>query len=487
MSDNLRAKAISGVSWSAIDTFGGQGIGFIVNLILARLLGPEAYGIIGICGIFIAIFTTLVDNGFSTSLIRKKDVVNDDYNTMFLTNMIFSFILYGILFFSSPAISVFFNNPELVPVLRVMGLLLLLQALSIVQNTIITKRIDFRTRSISSLIAAFVGGSFSIICAFSGFGVWSLVVYQLSKQLLFNICLWTMNKWIPTLHFNLNSFRYMWGFGWKMSLSSLLSTFWDQLYQTTVGKVYSPATLGQYSRAQDFANIFSASIPGIVTRVSFPVIADVQDDTERMISVYRRIIKVTMLITAVSMLSMAAVAEPMIYVLIGDQWHEAATYLPLICITFSMGPLQAINLNMLKVLGRSDIFLYLEIIKKVVCIIPIILGIFINIYWMLIGGIFTGIICYFLNSYYSGKKLHYTSWMQLKDVAPSYGLGLAIAVSIFFLKFLPFNYYAIFVIQILVGIAVFFIICEKTKMEEYIETKGIAIAYLKKMKLINNK
>jgi len=477
----LKEKTVKGVGWSAIDAFGGQGIGFIVQLVLARLLGPEAYGIIGICGIFIAIFGTLVDNGFSTSLIRKKSVSNDEYNTMFITNMVFSFFFYLLLFLCAPYISVFFNKNDLTPILRVMGLLLILQGFSIVQNTIVTKRIDFKTRSIASLISAFLGGAAAIICAYLGMGVWALVVYQLSKQVVFNICLWFYNKWLPSMRFNKESFKYMWGFGWKMTLSSLLETIWNQLYHATVGKFYSPTTLGQYTRAQDFANIFSASIPGILTRVSFPVIADVQDDVPRMMSVYRRIIKTTMFVTAVSLLSMAAIAEPMIYVLIGEQWHEAATYLPFICISFTLGPMSALNLNMLKVQGRSDIFLYLEIVKKIIGVIPIFLGIFINIYWMLIGSIIISVICFFLNSYYTGKRLHYTSWMQIKDVAPSYGVGLAIALSVCFLKYLPIPMFAILLLQLIIGAGVFFVLCEIIKMEEYYSIKEVAVRFLTKI------
>lgn len=481
MAENLKGKTVKGVGWSAIDTFGGQGIGFIVNLILARLLGPEAYGIIGICGIFITIFSTLIDNGFSTSLIRKKDVGNEEYNTMFLTNMAVSLFFYLVLFLCAPSISSFFNNETLVPILRVMGVLLLLQALSIVQNTIITKRIDFKTRAISSLIASIIGGSAAICGAYAGLGVWALVIYQLSKQFVFNICLWILNKWWPSLHFSKDSFKYMWGFGWKMTLSSLLDTTWSQLYQATVGKFYSPATLGQYSRAQDFANIFSASIPGIITKVSFPVIADVQDDLPRMMSVYRKIIKTTMFVTAICMLSMAAISEPLIYVLIGEQWHEASTYLPLICISFSFGPLSAINLNMLKVQGRSDIFLYLEIIKKVIAVAPILLGVFINIYWMLIGSIVIGIISYFMNSYYTGRKLKYTAWMQIKDVAPSYGIGFIIAISVFFIKYIPIPYIWILILQLVIGSFVFIVVCEWTHLEEYSELKSIIMPYLKKI------
>jgi O-antigen/teichoic acid export membrane protein len=211
----------------------------------------------------------------------------------------------------------------------------------------------------------------------------------------------------------------------------------------------------------------------IIQRVSYPVLAELQDDQERMVNGYRKIIKMTMFVTAVSMISMGAVAEPLIYCLIGPQWHEAASYLPLICISLSLYPLHAINLNMLQVQGRSDLFLILEIIKKAIAIGPICLGIFVGIQWMLVGSIVTGFVSFFLNSYYTGKKLQYSSWMQLRDVAPSYAVAFIIALAVYFLKLLPISYFIILPIQILVGIVVGFTVCELFKLSEYTDLKHI--------------
>lgn len=483
MSDiSLKDKTVSGVGWSAADTFLGQGVTFLVGLVLARILTPAEYGLIGIVTVFTTILTGIVDSGFSNSLIRKQHVSDDDYNTMFLTNLLFSVVLFGLLFLSAPWIAVFFKRPELVALTRVMGLVLIFQAFSIVQGTILSKRLDFKTKTKASLIAAVISGVVGIGMAFMGFGVWSLVGQILSKQLLKTLCLWFFNRWWPKLKFSVDSFRYMWGFGWKLMLSGLLGNIWNQLYQVVVGRFYSPATLGQYSRSKEYSSIFSSNLTAVVQRVSYPVLAEIQDDKTRMLAAYRRVIKATMFVAAVLMVSMGAVAETLIYCLIGPQWHEAATYLPLICLSMSMYPIHAINLNMLQVQGRSDIYLYLEIVKKVIAIGPICLGIFVNIYWMLIGTIITGIIAFFLNSYYTGKKIGYSSWMQLKDIAPSYGLSLLIALSVYFFKFLPLSNWIILPIQIVVGVIVFFIFCEKTKMEEYMEVKGIALQYLSKLK-----
>lgn len=476
--ESLRNKTVKGVGWSFADSILGQGITFIVGLVLARLLSPDEYGLIGIITIFIVVFNGIVDSGFSNALIRKQDCTEEDYNTMFFVNMAMSIVLFVILFFCAPFISTFFKRPELTPLTRVMGSMMIFNALSLVQVTILTKRIDFKTKTKASLISAIVSGAIGIGMAFAGCGVWALVGQQLTKQLSYSLILWSLNWWWPRLKFNLSSFKYMWGFGWKLLVSGLLNNIWNQLYQIVVGKFYSPATLGQYTRSKQFASIFSENLTSVVQRVSFPALSEIQDKQERMVAAYRKVIKITMFVTAISMFFLGAVAEPLLYCLIGPQWHEAATYLPLICVSLSLYPLHAINLNMLQVQGRSDIFLYLEIIKKILAIFPICIGIFFDIYWMLCASILNGIISFFLNSWYTGKSLGYSSLQQLRDIAPSYGMASLVAISVFFLKYLPLSNWIIFPIQIIVGSGVIFCLCILTKNEEYKEVKEMVISII---------
>lgn len=487
MAESLTNRTIKGVGWSAADAFLGQGVTFLVGIILARLLSPAEYGLIGICSIFIVVLTGIVDSGFSTALIRKQDTTDDDYNTMFITNLVISIILFFCLYGSAPFVSQFFSRPELTALVRVMGLILIIQALSITQVTILTKRIDFKTKTKASLISAVTSGIIGVGMAFMGYGVWALVGQQLSRQVLYTLCLWIFNRWLPYLRFNRDSFHYMWGFGWKMMLSGLLNNIWSQLYQVVVGKYYSPATLGQYTRANEYASLFSMNFTSIIQRVTYPALSEVQNNKERMVAAYRRVIKLSMFVAAVCMISLGAVSEPFIYCIIGPQWHMAATFLPFICLSMSLYPLHAINLNMLQVQGRSDIFLILEIIKKIVTIFPLALGIFVDIYWMLIGSIFTGIIFFYLNTYHTGKELGYTSWMQIKDISRSYGVAFAVSLSVYFLKFLPFSNWVIFPTQVVVGSLVLILICEIAKIEEYMELKGIASSALGKFMKRNNK
>ena len=482
MNESLKDKTIRGTFWSAADAFLGQGVMFLIGIILARLLTPSEYGLIGIVLIFTFILSGVVDSGFSNALIRKKDTTDADYNTMFITNMVFSVVLFLLLFIVSPLIAQFFGRYELIDLCRVMGVILIIQALSITQVTILTKQIDFKTKTKASLISAVVSGVVGIGMAYTGFGVWALVGQQLSRSLLYTVVLWLLVRWYPKMSFSLESFHYMWGFGWKLMLAGLLNNIWNQLYQVIVGKFYSPATLGQYSRSKEYATIFSSNLTTIIQRVSYPALAEVQDDTERMVMAYRKIIKVSMFVTTVSMISLSAVSDPLIYCLIGPQWAEAASYLPLICMAMVLYPLHSINLNMLQIQGRSDIFFILEIIKKIIGVIPLLLGIFVNIYMMLWGGVVTGIIAFFLNSYYTGKKLNYSSWMQLRDISESFVLSFIIGIAVYFLKFIPVSYWIVLPLQILVGAITFFTICEKSRMEEYLELKTIVKNFIDKIR-----
>lgn len=470
---SLKEKATIGTIWSALDAFAGYGVTFIVGIVLARLLSPDEYGLIGICLIFNTVLSGIVDCGLGNALVRKTNVTNDDYNTMFYTNMVISLVLYALLFFSAPYISLFFNRSELIWLVRITGLVIVVNAFSLVQGTIITKALDFKIKTKASIISGCISGIVGIIMAISGCGVWSLVSQNLTKAIVNSICLWLFNGWRPSIIFNISSLKYMWGFGWKILVSGLLDRLWQQINQIVVGKFYSPATLGQYTKSHEYANIFSQNITTVVQRVSFPTLSQVQNDSKRLVNVYRQFIKLSMFITVILMVNLAAISEPFIYCLIGPQWHQAAEYLPLICLIMSLYPMHSLNLNLLQVLGRSDIFLRVEVYKKIIGILPLIIGIYMNIMWMLIASLVVSIISFYINSYYVGKLLGYSPLSQLKDVLPAYLLSLASALIIYPLKFLPLSYWLILPIQVVLGFIIIIYVCEKKSNSEYVELKRI--------------
>ena len=340
MSESLKDKTVKGVGWSFADNIANTGVSFVVGLVLARLLTPEEYGLIGIITIFIMVFNSIVDSGFSNALIRKKDASDKDYNTVFITNLLLSVLLFVVLYNCAPAISRFFDQPQLIPLTRVMGSVVIINAFAIIQRTILVKQIDFKTQTKVSLISSISSGVVGIGMAIGGMGVWSLVGQQISRQLLNTLFLWVYNKWWPKLQFSLDSFRELFNFGWKLLVSGLIDTVWKQVYQFVIGKFYTTETLGQYTRAQQFSSIFSSNLTTIVQRVSYPVLSSIQDEKERMKAAYKKVIKTTMLVTFVCMLGLAAVAKPMVLVLIGEKWLPCVTFLQILCFSMMLYPLQ---------------------------------------------------------------------------------------------------------------------------------------------------
>lgn len=483
MSDSsLKDKTIHGLGWSATDNIVQFAVTFVVSIVLARLLSPDDYGLLGLTAIITEICNVLISGGFGDALIRKKDASEEDYNTVFIVNLGMSLLLYLLIFVCAPYIAAFFRRQELIALTRVSSLGMVIGSLALVQRTRLTKRIDFKTQTKITFIASISSGVIGIVLAFTGFGVWALVTQSLSSILISTVFLWVFNKWIPRFNFSRSSFKYLFGYGWKIMAAGLLNTTWKELNQVIIGRFYGSTDLGQYTRARSFSGLFSSNLTSVLQRVTYPVLSDIQDNRERMIYAYRRIIKCTMFIVPVCMFFLGAISEPFIYCLIGPKWHDATIYLPLICIGGSLFPLQAINFNMLQVQGRSDIFLKLEIIQKIISLAPLFIGAFVGIVPMLCTSIITTFICYILVSHYSGKGLNYNTWLQFKDVSHGYEIAIVVALSVYFLKFIPISFWIILPMQIIVGAFVFFFLCKMTNLPEFVDLKEIVINLLSKYK-----
>jgi teichuronic acid exporter len=473
---SLKLKTVSGLIWSFVDTMAGQGISLIVGIILARLLSPREFGLIGMITVFIAVSESFINSGFSSALIRKKDCTDTDYSTVFYFNLAAGAIFYLLLFISAPAISGFFNEPELKAILQVMGIILIIDSFTIIQRTILTKRIDFKLQARISVIASTVSGIVAITMAFSGFGVWALVAQRVINQGLNSLFLWIWNRWKPLLVFSIKTFKELFGFGSKLLLSGLIDTIYRNVYYLIIGKFFSAQELGFYSRADGFKNLPSQNLNTIVSRVTYPVLSSIQDDIPRLRDNYQKLIRTIMFITFILMLGMAAVAEPMIHTLIGAKWEPAIIYLQMLCFVGMMYPLQALNLNMLQVQGRSDLFLKLEVIKKIIGIPIIVIGIFFGIKMMIAGMMVNTLIAYYLNSYWSGAKIGYSFKKQVKDILPSFILTLIMSVFVYFLgELLPFSYPVKLLIQVLFGGLFVFVYCEITKFRDYIFAKELVL------------
>lgn len=473
---SLKEKTISGLIWSFVDTIAGQGITFVVGIILARLLSPREFGLIGMITIFIAISESFINSGFSSALIRKKNCTDTDFSTVFFFNIAVGILLFFLLFLTSPAISNFFNEPELTAILQVLGVVLIIDSLTLIQRTILTKRIDFKLQAKISVIASIGSGVVAILMAFYGFGVWALVAQRIVKQGINSLFLWLWNRWKPILVFSKKSFKELFGFGSKLLLSGLIDTIYRNIYYLIIGKFFSAQELGFYTKAEEFNRLPSQNLNSIIGRVTYPVLSTLQDDIPRLRNNYKKLIRSVMFVTFILMLGMAAVAEPMIHTLIGAKWDPAIIYLQMLCFVGMMYPLHALNLNMLQVQGRSDLFLRLEVIKKIIAIPIIVIGIFLGIKMMIAGMMVNTLIAYYLNSYWSGIKIGYSFKQQVKDILPSFSLALIMGISVYILgELLPFSYPINLIIQIIYGTLFIFVFCEITKFKDYIFVKELIL------------
>ena len=480
MQGSLKGKTIHGVIWSLIDNVSSSGVIFFVGIILARLLTPEEYGVMAMVSIFIAISNSIIDSGFSSALIRKVKVKPIEYNTVFYFNLLISLLLYICLFFISPFIALFFREPILCEVMRVIGLILIINALSIIPYTIFVREINFKTQTIISLIASVGSGVIGVWMAFSGQGVWSLVGQQLGRQCLNTLFLWFFCHWKPTVSFSMTAFKEMFGFGSKLLLSGLLDTIYKDIYYIVIGRCFSSSILGQYTRAKQFSMVFSTNLTTVVQRVSFPVLSSIQDDSIRLREAYRKVIKSTMLVSFACMLGLAAIAKPLLILLISDKWLPAVYFLQIVCFSNMLYPLHAINLNILKVKGRSDVFLKLEVIKKVLAIFPILVGVYLGIEMMLWGSVIISVISYFLNAYYSASLINYSVYEQLKDIFPSFIVSLGVGFLMWSISLLSISYYLMLIIQLSTGFILAYLIYNWLRLDEFLEIKSIANDYVKK-------
>lgn len=478
----LKKKTVRGLGWSALDNVAKMGITFVVSIVLARMLSPDEYGLIGILLIFINVFNAIVDSGFTTALVRKQNATEDDFSTAFFVNVVVSIFMAVAMFFCSTPIASFFQRPELVRLTQVMSVVVVINALAIVQKARLTKNIDFKTQTKVTLTASLVSGCVGIGMAYMNYGVWALVGQQISMQSTTTVMLWALNRWFPKFTFNTNSFKELWSFSWKLLVSALIDNGWKEIYQVVIGKFYAPATLGLYTRAKQFKDLLSVNMTTVIQRVSFPALSSIQDDQVRLKNAYRKVVRTTMLTSFVFMLGLSACSKAMILVLLGEKWEACIPFLRVLCLIGMLYPLHALNLNIITVKGRSDLFLKLEIIKKIIAVGPILLGIFYDIYYMIWGSFVASCIAYYINAYYSKPLLNYGIIAQVKDILPSFGVAATMALVLFAVGEIPLMPQIIFPLQLVVGTIVVILLGEIFKLPEYLEIKGVALSIIQKFK-----
>lgn len=416
--DNLKQKTKKGLYWSAASNFANQGMKFVFGLILARLLSPDAYGVIGMLTVFLCVVQVFIDCGFSQALIAKQDRTQTDFSTEFYFNIGVGLIGYCLLFISAPFIADFYNMPLLTSVLRVVGLGVIINSLCVVQSAQFSIRLDFKTPAKIGVSTNLFSGVVGIILAYYGWGVWALVFQQLASGILYGILVWIQAKWRPTFEFSKDSFKYLWSYGSKILASSLIQQVYDNLYPLVIGKFFSARQLGLYSRAQGFATLPSSNVSGILGSVTFPILSKINNDTPRLMRIYRQMIKTAAFIVFPLMLGLFAISDPLVKVLLNRQWYDCILILQLLCCALLWQPISAINLSILKVIGRTDILLKLEIIKRIAGIVSIVCSVPFGIIGMCIGYIILYLFCFILNTIYISKTTDTPLFVYFKDIVP---------------------------------------------------------------------
>ena len=452
---NIKNKIISNLFWKLMERGGTQGIQFIVAIILARLLLPEDYGIITLVVIFITIANVFVQRGFNTALIQKKDANEVDFSSVFYLSVFVAGLLYVVLFLAAPFIASFYEEPQLIPVFRVLSLTLFLGAFNSIQNAIIARKMQFKKLFISSLGAIVVSGTVGIFMAYKGFGVWALVLQQLTNRLLVTLILWFTVKWRPRLLFSIERVKSLFSFGWKLLVSSIINTLYMNLRSLIIGKMYNAEMLGFFNRGKRFPELIVTNINGSIQSVMFPVLSSQQDNRPRVKDMVRRSIVTSSFILFPIMVGLAVIAEPLVRILLTEKWLPCVPFLQIFCASYALWPIHTANLQAINALGRSDIFLKLEIVKMVLGLAILGVTVFYGVYAIALGGVFSGVISTFINAYPNRKLLNYSYKEQWNDIMPSLLLSLVMGMIVYSIQLFGMTVWSTLVVQVCIGIILY--------------------------------
>ncbi|MEE0138396.1 lipopolysaccharide biosynthesis protein [Fusobacterium ulcerans] len=468
MENNLKSKVLSSLIWKLLERGGTQGIQFLIQIILARMLTPDDYGVIAIIMIFIALANVFIQSGFNTALIQKKKTDDIDFSSVFYLSLGVASILYIILYLTVPIIANFYKTVELIKILRVLSLTLFLGVFNSIQNTIIIKNMEFKKEFFSSLIAVFFSGILGIILAYKNYGVWALVYQQLANQFLICLILWNIVRWRPKFLFSLERIRILFAFSGKLLLSSLFDTFYMNITSLVIGKIYTTSMLGFYNRGNQFPQLIISNFNGSIQAVIFPALSAVQEDRNRIKEIVRRSIVTSSYIIFPLMIGLMIIATPLIKILLTDKWLPCVPYLRIFCLSYALWPIHTANLQAINAVGRSDIFLKLEIIKKILGLSILIVSMNYGMYAIAVGVLITGILSSFINGQPNKIILNYGYLEQIKDICPSLVLSLVMGCLIYPISMMKLNNLTIIIVQIILGVFVYIFLSYILKLECFI-------------------
>ena len=468
-----REKVFSNLVWRFLERTGAQFVALVVSIVLARILSPEDYGTIALITVFINILNVFVDSGLGNALIQKKDADNTDFSTVFYTNVIFCIVLYILMFVFSPFLAEFYNRPELASIIRVLSITILVSGVKNIQQSYVSRTLQFRKFFFSTLAGTIIAAVAGIWMAYHGFGVWALVAQQVTNLSIDTIILWITVKWRPELVFSFKRLKSLFSYGWKLLVSALLDTFYTNLYNLVIGRKYSANDLAFYTKGELFPKAIVGNINNAIDSVLLPTMSSEQDNKERVKQMTRRAIKTSTFCIAPLMMGLAGCSQNVISVLLTDKWLPAAPYLVIFCITYMFYPIHTSNLNAIKAMGRSDLFLKLEVAKKIVGLSVLFCTMWFGVKVMAYSLLFVSVTSQIINTWPNKKLLGYGYIEQLKDIFPGIIMAVVMGIVVSFGSYIPVAKGVQLVIQIAVGIAVYIIGSKLFRLDSFYYIKNI--------------
>ena len=480
--ENIGQKTKSGLIYKFAERIGAQGVNFIVSIMLARILMPEEFGVISLVAVFIAILDVFVTDGFGNSLVANKDSDELDFSTCFYFGIVVSVILYVVVYFAANPIASFYNNYELVSLIRVMCLRIPIAAINTVQHAYVSKHMLFKKFFYSTLIGTVVSGIVSVLMAYAGFGVWALVAQYLGNVIIDTICLYFIVRWKPKLMFSFLRLKKIYDYGWKILVVGLIDTGYNQLRSLVIAKKYSTEDLAFYSKGTQFPSLVMNVIEPTISGVIFPILSSCNDNQQEMRAITRRITQTSSYVLFPIMVGLMAIAKPLVIVLLTEKWLECVIYLQVGCLAFILRPVQVVNVCVVKASGQSGLLLKFNVIKKSIGIILLVLSIpfgVVGIAWSLV---LTNIISTIINVYPNRDILGYGFKNQFGDLWDSFFISLIMGCIIYLFNFLPCAYIVILTIQVVAGVAIYWLLSWLMKIDSYIYIKNLILGYLSKNK-----
>nr|WP_294841043.1 lipopolysaccharide biosynthesis protein [uncultured Methylotenera sp.] len=478
---SLSKKTITGVIWNFCEQLGRRAISLLVTLLLAYFLAPEDFGLLAMMALFLALATNMMDSGVKEALVRLPDVSDLDLSSAFFLNLGLGFIAYITLYFAAPWIADFYHEPRLTALLQVSGLVVVINAFQVIQIVIMTRSLDFKSQVKITLPASMVSGLIAIAMGYFGMGVWALIGQMISSALLITIFLWFKSTWRPRFSVSYLFFLEILNFGYKLFISGVLSILAKNIFAAVIAKLYSTTTAGLYYLSERMLDVLMGQLVYAIQNVTYPVLSSIQDDTSRLKLAYRRILGISVFIIFPTILIAAALAEPLFKLFFSAKWWAASSYFQIMCLGFVLYPLHAINLNILKVKGRSDLFLKLEVIKVSISILILAMTLSQGVKAILLGQVLSSFIAYFCNSYYSIKLINYSLVEQFLDFSPSFILAALIALMIYFSQgWVHWNYLIEVILFAALGAASYLAFAYYLKLNAFSDFKVFILTSMKR-------